>query len=221
MYPVTIVDNFFEDPDAIVRESEKMTFIPTDTGEWPGERTKELWEVNPRMFNYVGGRIHSLFYEGIVKEWTMRLRFQRITPYSKDKWNRKNRGWVHQDQCPFGGVVYLTKDPDPDSGTSIFRLKDGYSVQWPFEEQVKKDLYTGNLTISQEEYDKVYDTVHDQYIETVKVENVYNRLVLFGGLALHGVQTFGTKPRLTLNFFEDGVKDLGRRSPLNRLLSVW
>ena len=131
----------------------------------------------------------------------MQAHFQKIQPFTDDKWDKKNRGWIHQDiDTWFGGIVYLTKDPEPDTGTSIYKAKNGYTLQYRDEIGLKEKLYLGDQ-IDTELYDEVWDRVHDQYVETVKVENVYNRFVMFNGLTHHGVKTFGTKERLTLNFF--------------------
>ena len=35
-YPVTIVDNFFDDPDAVVEMAEGMQYYNPNTGNWPG-----------------------------------------------------------------------------------------------------------------------------------------------------------------------------------------
>ena len=55
--------------------------------------------------------------------------------------------------------------------------------------------------MDRDEYIKEYNRYHDEFIETIKIDNVYNRLVLFGGDTYHGVRTFGTEERLTLAFF--------------------
>ena len=52
-----------------------------------------------------------------------------------------------------------------------------------------------------DEYIKQYNVYHDRFVETIKIDNVYNRLVLFGGDVYHGVRTFGTEERLTISFF--------------------
>ena len=39
-FPVTIVDNFFEEPDLIVEEANKLKYFNPQTGNWPGTRTK-------------------------------------------------------------------------------------------------------------------------------------------------------------------------------------
>ena len=56
--------------------------------------------------------------------------------------------------------------------------------------------------------------MRDQFEESVSVANVYNRFVLFNNGTHHGVQTFGSKPRLTLNFF--GMGQTGKLPPLLR-----
>ena len=44
---------------------------------------------------------------------------------------------------------------------------------------------------------------NDQFEETIKIKNLYNRLVLFNNNTLHAVQTYGTKERLTIPFFNN------------------
>ena len=77
----------------------------------------------------------------------------------------------------------------------------------------KEMLYRGEDIIP-EHYNEAWDSMREQYTETVTVENVYNRFVLFNGKTHHGVKTFGTKPRLTLNFF--GMHMTGHLPPLLR-----
>ena len=107
----------------------------------------------------------------------------------------------------------MKKDPEPDTGTSVYKVKQGFSHQFADEIEKKEELYR-NESISEEEYEKAFDAVTEQYVETVTIENVYNRLVVFSNKTHHGVKTFGTKPRLTLNFF--GIDYSGKRPPLVR-----
>ena len=65
-----------------------------------------------------------------------------------------------------------------------------------------------------EEYKAAWENAHQQYEESVMVTNVYNRFVLFNNKTHHGVKTFGTKERLTLNFFGMGMT--GKIPPLQR-----
>ena len=213
-YPVTIIDNFFEDPDGIVEMAESMKYYTPTTGNWPGTRTKNLHVEDPRFFNYFGQKLHFIFYETVPEYWNLQCHFQLINPFCDDKYSKRNRGWVHKDiDTWFGGVVYLQKNPEPDTGTSIYTPKYGYMHQYEQEIQMKMELYRNEL-ISEEEYEKAFDAMSEQYVETVTIENLYNRLVVFSNKTHHGVKTFGTKPRLTLNFF--GIDFSGKRPPLVR-----
>ena len=213
-YPVTIVDDFFSDPDAIVEMAESMNFYNPNTGNWPGTRTKQIYVENETFFNYLGVKIYSLFYDSTPDFWNLQAHFQKIMPFCEDKYDKKNRGWIHQDDTWFGGIVYLSKNPEPDTGTSIYKAKNGYSYQFDKTIKLKERLYKNEI-VDNIEYEVEFDTMNDQFVETVKVENVYNRLVMFSGNTYHGVQTFGTTPRLTLNFF--GMDQAGKMPPLARM----
>ena len=213
-YPVTIVDDFFEDPDGIVEMAEGLKYYNPNTGNWPGTRTKQLDLEDFSFFNYFGVKLHTLFYEEPPEYWNLQCHFQKIQPFCKDKYDKKNRGWIHQDDNSwFGGIVYLSKNPEPDTGTSIYKTKKGWSFQFGDALKMKEDLYKSK-NINDSEYETAFDSMSEQYVETVKVENVYNRLLLFNNTTYHGVQTFGTKPRLTLNFF--GMGQTGKIPPLVR-----
>ena len=215
MYPnFTIIDNFLDDPDAAVELSKNLKWTSTSDGRWPGERSEKLHEVNKTFFNYVCNKIYNIFYESQPNYWNTSLNFQRIKPFHTDQYDKKNRGWIHMDDgCHFGGIIYLNKNPEPDTGTSMYRMKDGYSMQHSM--SVKQNLYIGNMSSeNDEQYYKTFDEVNGQYLETVKVENVYNRLVFIDSRTYHGVQTFGTKERLTLCFFGNDIG--GKMQPMLR-----
>ena len=213
-YPITIVDDFFEDPDAIVKMANELKYYPPDTGNWPGMRTKQLHVVEDRFFQYFGEKIMLLFHDNTPDYWKLQSHFQKILPFHEDQYDKLNRGWIHQDlDTYFGGIVYLTKDPEPDTGTSIYKTTTGFAMQYASELKLKERKYRGE-EVDREEYCKAYDAAHAQYKESVKIENVYNRFVMFNNKTHHGVQTFGTKERLTLNFF--GMEVTGKKPPLVR-----
>ena len=214
-YPITIVDDFFEDPDGIVEMAESMKYYTPNTGNWPGTRTKNLHIEDKRFFNYFGQKLHLLFYETAPEYWNLQCHFQLIDPFCEDKYSKKNRGWIHKDiDTWFGGIVYLQKDPEPDTGTSAYRVKRGFSHQFADEINIKEMQYRSE-NVDDAEYDKAYDAMRNQFEETVSIANVYNRFVLFNNVTHHGVQTFGSKPRLTLNFF--GMGQYGSLNPLMRM----
>ena len=99
---------------------------------------------------------------------------------------------------------------------TIFVFLASFSFEYlrvPHELKIKERHYLGE-DIPDEEYDEAFNAMMDQFVETVTVENVYNRLVLFNSKTYHGVKTFGNKPRLTLNFFGMGMS--GKLPPIMR-----
>ena len=214
-FPVTIVDNFFEDPDLIVEEANKLKYFNPQTGNWPGTRTKNLHIDAPRLHMYFTQKLNSIFWEENPDYWNTTCHFQLIDPIDPtDKYYKKNRGWIHTDDNTwYGGIVYLNKDPESDTGTSIYSAKYGYTHQSEAELNQKMILYRSEK-INDEEYNRAFDSMNNQYTETVTIENVYNRLVVFNNKTHHGVKTYGTRSRLTLNFF--GIDFSGKRPPLQR-----
>ena len=206
MYPNLVIDNFFDDPDSIVNFSKKLNYLPSDDGTWPGLRTENLHLINWRLFDSVCRKITHLFYSN-CESWTYQLSFQKVMPFSENQYDKKNCGWVHRDECNFGGVIFLTKEPDNDTGVTIYKPKNGgYSINRE-EEQIKNMHFFGNM-VDENNYDKLYNEYHDQFEETIKVKNVYNRLVLFNSSSLHAVQTYGTKERLTMPFFNNYIQNI-------------
>ena len=216
-FPAVIVDDFFEDPDAIVEIASSFTYKPQEEGVWPGVRSNLLSDSEDvkilRLFHYIGNRLFDLFGNK-PKHWGVYTMFQKIQPFSKNKWDKLNRGWVHYDgdhssPIKFGGIIYLNKNADKDTGTSIYKSKNGFHTYEQHEIDQKKKLYTGK-DVDIDEYNQIFDEYHDQFIETIRVDNIYNRLLLFGGDTLHGVRTFGTEERLTLPFF---CHNIGETTP--------
>ena len=62
-YPITIVDNFFEDPDKVVELADNCKFYNPNTGNWPGTRTKQLDVEDHRFFSYFGMKVQALFHD--------------------------------------------------------------------------------------------------------------------------------------------------------------
>ena len=204
MYPNLIVDNFFEDPDSIVDLSANIEYTPSDDGRWPGLRSNYLHQIDTRLFDFISKKITHLFYAN-CQDWNYEISFQKINPFSNNQYDKKNCGWVHKDEYNFGGVIFLTKNPDDDTGVTIFKTKNGYSSITNQEQEVKNKHFLGGA-IDDDRYNQVYEMYHQQFEETIKIKNIFNRLVLFNNNTFHSVQTYGTKQRLTLSFFNNYVK---------------
>ena len=199
-YPLIIKDNFFSDPDSIVKISKEYSYN-IDTHNYPGVRSKPLEEINPKLYVHILQKIFLLFHDQIPLNFKAEVGFQKIKPFVEgDKWHRKNLGWIHTDNCLFGGVIYLDKNPDKDAGTSVYKSIDGFDVQTKESIDAKQLLYSGKLTDDRQYYES-YDRVRNQYEETLRIPNLYNRLVLIPGDQPHSMTTIGDKERNTMVFF--------------------
>tara|TARA_B100001250_G_C19485188_1_gene650461 strand:- start:34 stop:684 length:651 start_codon:yes stop_codon:yes gene_type:complete len=199
-YPVTIVDNFFDNPDEI-RDLALSLNYPDHNSSWPGRRSLRIENINRSLFHHIGNKIFSIFGKEPPETWDITMQFQRIKPFSENKWDIKNLGWVHNDRnVLFGGIIYLNKNPDRDTGTSIYKAKRGIYDHTREQYAMKTSLYSGE-DINIDEYTKHFNEYNNQFVDTIKVDNFYNRLLLFGGDVQHGVRTYGTEERLTLAFF--------------------
>ena len=135
-FPTLIIDNFFDDPDKVVEYANTLEFLPSELGEWPGKRSEELWMTNPELFDYTSAKIYNTFYPHGLEHYKMSLKFQYIEPYSFD-----NRGWIHQDTSQFGGIIYLTKEPEVGTGTSLYEPTRGWFNQSTYNMDVKNKQY--------------------------------------------------------------------------------
>ena len=145
-YPVTILDNFFPDPDKIVELAYEAEYHNTTDGRWPGKRTKNINTFNSSLFNWISRRLFQWHFERIPDYWELDMTFQIIKPFHEDQYNLKNQGWVHNDcGCLYGGLIYLNKHPQKDTGTSIYTTKRGYFFQEAVDTDVKEALYKLSL----------------------------------------------------------------------------
>ena len=210
-YPIIVQDDFFEDPDSVVELANSVDYFDND-GRWPGKRSDHLMNINESFHAYFVNKVFSAF--GLAPSGCeMSATFQKINPFSENKWDAKNRGWIHVDSKDtiFGGIVYLNKNADKDTGTSIYKAKKGcFPLHTP---SIKKELYKGE-DVNDDDYTQQYNEYTDQFEETVKVDNIYNRFLSFPSNALHGVRTCGTEERLTIPFFCHSVSNANKNKPL-------
>ena len=200
-YPVTIIDNFFADPDAVVKMASEFEYFEDKSGAWPGKRTRSLFDLNEEFARCFAEKLFTVFYRQVPNYIQLDLTFQIVNPFDESR----NGGWIHADcPCHFGGIVYLTKDPDPDTGTSIYTPNNGY---YAIKNEIKEMHYRGE-DVHSTLYETAYNHMKENFTETVNVSNVYNRLMMFDGATFHGVRTFGNKPRLTMPFFVRSNSDI-------------
>lgn len=205
LFPITIIDNFYPDPDTIRNLALSQDFEESEYGNWPGKRTKDIIDFDPDLHHFFLRSIMNVFYPTEFRYTSnFETSFQLIESRDSDQYSPKNKGWIHHDAIIFGGIVYLTKDPEPDTGTSIYLPKKGHHQHKNSWVQMKASEYKNNSP-NPEKYEKLINEQYELFNESVTVENVYNRCFLFGGNVLHAAKTFGTRTgkdaRLTQVFF--------------------
>ena len=79
-YPLTIIDDFFVDPDYI-RNLALSVDYPHSDQRWPGRRSEQIYKIDRMLFDYVGNKILSIFGDK-PEAWDMAMNFQKIVPFS-------------------------------------------------------------------------------------------------------------------------------------------
>jgi hypothetical protein len=215
--PVTILDNFLDDPDKIREWALQQEYFPSKNGSWPGSRSKSISELNTLFFHLICRKFFSQFYDVQNMEelsWEISMNFQ-IIPKNYDS------GWIHSDEAgsQITGILYLSPNANLNGGTSIYRDKSNIIQPNRDNGEFKVDSYLNKITM--QEAKKYMEEHNAQFEETIRVSNVYNRLICFDSQLKHGAQDFfgeGDESRLTLVFF---VKKLFvNNTPVSRVRRV-
>lgn len=227
-FPATCIDNFYSDPDAIRNFALAQEYTSDPTGRWPGKRSKPLHILNRELFDTFCDRFFSVFFDlsETNLNWVLSSEFHIIENLDDDKNSIKNKGWIHYDDsnAVLAGIIYLNKNPDPDSGTSIFRCIDesvlqNYHNNGPWVE-TKKKFYLQNID---ENYTKSLQDNNDAFVETARFQNVYNRLVAYDCDVPHRFNSCyspdNNDPRLVQVIFVNDLRG-NFKSPLERVRSI-
>jgi hypothetical protein len=194
------VDNFYNDPEQIRKFALSLEYNNSEDseGRYPGKRTKFLHEIDREFFDNFCKKVFSVLYDFRFDiQWEVMTCFHQIPEFDNDV---KNLGWIHKDDAIFAGLVYLTPEADLNSGTSFYTLKDGASEDYKDWASVKEKFYKSNID---KKYDEMALEHRSLFNETLRVNNVYNRMILFDSQCYHGINTLktGTGSRLTQPFF--------------------
>ena len=184
LYPVTVIADFYDKPDEIRNYAlaQKYTYCHEmkDQGYvFPGSRTKELRELSFSLYEKVCTKLISIFHipEHDVMQWQINTSFQIVE-------GEYGHGLIHQDQnTVFAGVLYLTPDAPLDGGTSLFRKNSTYD----------EELYWKTIKENDEHFKKkepIDFSYHSMFDEVVRVNNVYNTLIIFEGDIHHCANQF-------------------------------
>ena len=220
LYPITIVDNFYENPDAIRKFAlaQDYKFCPERPDiehVYPGSRTKDLFDLDSKLHENICKKLVSIFHnsENDYMRWGISTSFQSVT-------EEFGGGVIHTDtNTVFAAVLYLTPNPPLNSGTSLFKKNHSFD----------QENYTHALEQNDVKFkagEKVMSTdYHSMFDEVVRVNNVYNTLILYEGDIHHAANKFfGTTfktSRLAQVFFINRIDAQKANSfPLNRTKAI-
>ena len=242
-WPVTL-DNFFDNPDEIRElglrslKSDKAIKSRDDDGEWPGYRSEQLWKIDEKLSMGITEKVLNCYFNLDLEQvcWKeCNQHFQLIPSIDKDKNNIKNKGWIHRDgidprrihlprkeyrrEWELAGIIYLTPDIERDTGTSLFDMrKDKTLDDWDETINARMPLYKGD-PVSDEEIKEKWERHRNCFIEKVRFENIYNRLIAYDTKEFHGANSYyipeGKDDRLTLAVFIGGIR--ASKWPLERI----
>lgn len=206
-YSTVIVDDFYDDPDEIREYALGLEYFTSPTGAWPGKRTKPIYEIDSIKEQFFNNRFMSLWYdfENCDAQWVIMSQFHLVDPAHDNKDDILNAGWIHLDTQPIAAaVLYLTPNADPSSGTSLYIPKEGIDVNVDVNE--RREFYKTGIV--SDNYRQTLDEHNSNFIETVSVKNIYNRIVGYDANVFHAAKHHhaGNEPRLTQVFFLMDIK---------------
>lgn len=172
-----VVDNFYSDPD-FVREWAIKTINFSPSNYHKGERATERFSIfgtKEKLEQIIGKPIynwnHDSYANGIFQFCTAD---QPIV--------------YHVDNQTYAGMVFLTPDAPPSTGTAFYRSK--VTGDYKFDDEKRQTMNYVRAFQGKSAEMNFYDGTHFEKID--EVGNVYNRLVLFDAKNIHAAtQYFG------------------------------
>lgn len=183
MTPITapsfvVVDNFYTDPDSVRRFALSQEF-----------------KEHPSY--HKGRRTDAVFKFAGLKEQFERILGTKIANWDKYGTNGCFQYCIagdqlvyHQDTQEYAGVLFLTPDAPPETGTQFFRSKATKKMSAPWRTPEFDMVFKGGF-LDRTAFDEV-DTVG----------NVYNRLVLFNSHMIHAATEYFGQTKETGRLFQ-------------------
>lgn len=202
-----VQDNFFKNPEYVLQLASQFEYEDAsslgDDYRWTGQRTKCLSKLNYTFYNSVIAKVLQN-YNYTKVNFKAGLVFQKAT-------QEYNGGWVHRDNGIITFIIYLNKNTNLEGGTSFYEPNKNYSAEREIFLVSKKQESFKNID-SINKYEKYRLENNNQYNETIRVNNVFNRLVSFEGNVPHGANSYiefdNNNPRLTLVGFVESIEVL-------------
>lgn len=198
-------NNFFENPRQVYELSTRQEYHRSSV--YPGNRTNNLFEStddNTKEFaKYFANKLKYEIFPGI-SHFMIDARFHINDVFDHDT---ANLGWIHTDNTHLAGLVYLTpNESDFSSGTSLFNKIT--PTDFATNDFISRQEFNLKKEVSQE-YIQDLKNNWNNFDETIKVGNQFNRLVAYDAMIYHRPNTYVTKsglPRVALVFFIQGYR---------------
>lgn len=181
---IIVVDNFYENPDAIRNFALSVEYQEDKVRNWPGrdsehEHGKE--ELTKMISNIVGQPLTT-------------KSCNKCSYFRKTKVNEYGTQDIHFDPNPglvWAGVIYLTPVFHPTGGTKFWKHRQ-YGWEFaPTREQAEKCGIQSHEDMV--EFFNVHGKDRSRWIETDNISFKYNRLVMFNPFMFHSNgEWFGT-----------------------------
>ena len=216
------VDNFFENPNLIRNFGLSLPKKPSIDGLSPGIKSEYLHTIDRNLNTLILLKILSVYfdlrYESV--EWEeSRISFQQIKKFSKNKNRILNKGWIHQDnKDSLAGIIYLSPDIDPGSGTSLYNLKEDKKEDFiTYAKHNYRDMLYSGEKIDKNSYIKSWKKHNEKFIEKTRFQNIFNRMICYDSSEFHSANNYFSQneDRLTIAFFLNNIKV--RQNPLSRV----
>jgi hypothetical protein len=192
-------NNFFNNPSKIVDLANSLDFNITSSL-FPGTRTLDLaMSPDPVHQDFV-----KLFVKKLVNEvytnitnLNIVINFHKYPVYENQD---LNTGWIHTDHQLLAGVIYLNESAeDFTAGTSIYLP----STDIVDPDNIRENFNLDHTLIDIPQYIDKLICHNSQFTESIKVGNLYNRLITYDATLFHSPNNYvvkNSKNRLALLF---------------------
>jgi hypothetical protein len=124
-YPTFVMENFFENPDEIIKYSNTCEFFPPEENHfWPGQRTKSFHLFNKSLFNFVIEKLLSVYYDNTyhnLKCEKVEIMFHKISSKDWSSYIKKDIRIHRDDDNELSALIYLNKKIfNEETGTSLY-----------------------------------------------------------------------------------------------------
>jgi len=196
-------NNFFDNPNYVIELSKSLDYNFVDKS-FPGRRTENIGLIDSKICqdfteHFIKKLVSTIYTK--IKSLTIDIRFHKTNSFSDDPTDIINTGWIHTDHELLAGLIYLNPNlKDFSSGTSIFNPKVK-NISLP--EKIREDFNQNYKGVDLNKYKKALTDYNDQFSESLRVGNEFNRLITYDSKIYHKPNNYVVSKnddRLTLLF---------------------